>query len=576
MKPYNEQIQVVTPRATIEVYLPDGRVLSGPRGETVEGFLRVLPEWDNPPIMGAVVNGELRELTYALDMDARVRPVTMADADGARIYRRSITFLLEAAFSDLFPSAGLTIDHSVSSGGYFCQVIGRPGLNPQELSQLEQHMRDLVDQDLPLERKQVPLSEAIEYFEKNGQTDKVQLLKYRTKDFMVLYRLGDMRDYHHGYMVPSTGYLQWVALTPLGEGFILHYPRRFAPKQILPMPDYPTLLKTFQQYGKWLHRLGIESVGALNDALLQGRAREIILVSEALHEREIAEIAERIVERSDQARIILIAGPSSSGKTTFSKRLAVQLLAQGLSPFAIEMDNYFVDRELTPLDENGQFDFEHLHALNTDLLSDHLKRLIAGEEVQLPHYNFKMGRSEPGEVVRITRDQLLILEGIHGLDPLLLPNMASEQTFRIYVSCLTQLNLDRHNRISTTDTRLIRRMVRDAKERGYTAQQTIGRWESVRRGEKRYIFPYQENADEIFNSALVYELTALKTLAEPLLRQVPYGTPEYIEAKRLLAFLEWFQPIDTSMIPDNSIMREFINGSILKEFKLWDIRRNAA
>jgi uridine kinase len=576
MKPYNEQIQVVAPRATIEVYLLDGRVLSGPRGETVEGFLRVLPEWDNPPIMGAVVNGELRELTYGLDMDARVRPVTMADADGARIYRRSITFLLEAAFSDLFPSAGLTIDHSVSSGGYFCQVIGRPALSQQELSDLGQHMRDLVDQDLPFERKQVPLSEAIEYFEKNGQIDKVQLLKYRAKDFMVLYQLGNMRDYHHGYMVPSTGFLRWIGLTPLGEGFILRYPRRFAPKEILPMPDYPTLLKTFRQYGKWLNRLGIESVGALNDALMQGRAREIILVSEALHEREIAEIAERIVERSDKARIILIAGPSSSGKTTFSKRLAVQLLAQGLSPFAIEMDNYFVDREQTPLDENGQFDFEHLNALNTDLLSDHLKRLIAGEEVQLPRYNFKIGRSEPGEVVRITRDQLLILEGIHGLDPQLLPNISPEQTFRIYVSCLTQLNLDRHNRISTTDTRLIRRIVRDAKERGYSAQQTIGRWESVRRGEKRYIFPYQENADEIFNSALVYELTALKTLAEPLLRQVPYGTPEYIEAKRLLAFLEWFQPIDTSMIPDNSIMREFINGSILKEFKLWDVRRNAA
>lgn len=574
MKPYNDQISLVKPRPTIELHLPDGRVLSGPRGETVEGFLRELPEWENPPIMGAVVNGELRELTYPLELDAKVRPVTMADADGARIYRRSITFLLEAAFTELFPDGSLTIDHSVSSGGFFCQVANRPKLTTDELNRLESYMRDLVNRDLPFDRRQVPLQEAIDYFAQNDQHDKVRLLTYRTKDFLILYSLGKMRDYHHGYMVPSTGYLRWFGLTPLGDGFILRYPRRHSPKEITPMPDYPKLLVTFQQYGKWLTRLGIESVGALNDALTQGRAREVILVSEALHERQIAEIAERIVARADQARIILVAGPSSSGKTTFSKRLAVQLLAQGLTPFAIELDNYFVDREQTPVDETGQYDFESLNALNTALLSEHLKCLIAGEEVHLPRYNFKTGRSEPGEVARIGRDQLIILEGIHGLNPGLLPDIAPEQTFRIYVSCLTQLNLDRHNRISTTDTRMIRRIVRDAKERGYTAQQTIARWESVRRGEKRNIFPYQENADEIFNSALVYELTALKPFAEPLLRQVPYGTPEFIEAKRLLAFLEWFLPTDDELIPDNSILREFINGSILKNFKLWDLRRS--
>ena len=574
MKQFNEQIQLVTPRPTVEIHLPDGRVLSGPRGETVEGFLRELPEWDNPQVMGAVVNGELRELTYPLEMDARVRPVTMSDADGARIYRRSITFLLEAAFSELFPQAALTIDHSVSSGGYFCQVANRPPLTAEELTQLEQHMKILVDKDVVLERCQVPIQEAIAYFEGKGQMEKVRLLKYRTKDFLILYTLGKLRDYHHGYMVPSTGYLRWFKLTQFGTGFILRYPRRFAPKEILPMPAYPHLLETFQQYGKWLARLGIESVGALNDAIVQGRSREIILVSEALHERQIAEIAERVVQNAGKARIILIAGPSSSGKTTFSKRLAVQLLAQGLTPYAIEMDNYFVDRDETPRDESGQFDFENLGALNTKLLSEHLQRLIAGEEVRLPHYNFKAGASEPGELARIGQDQLLILEGIHGLNPGLLPAISPDQTFRIYVSCLTQLNLDQHNRISTTDTRLIRRIVRDAKERGYSATQTISRWESVRRGEKRNIFPYQENADEIFNSALVYEMTALKSFAEPLLRQVPYGTPEYIEAKRLLAFLEWFLPTDPELIPDNSILREFINGSILKEFKLWDLRRN--
>lgn len=576
MKPYNENIRLVSLRKTIEIHLPDGRVLSGPRGETVEGFFRELPEWGNPPIMGAVVNGDLRELTFPLEMDAKVRPVTMADADGARIYRRSITFLLEAAFAELFPEAELTIDHSVSSGGFYCQISGRELLTKEEVARLEAHMHSLVEQDIPLERAQVPLQEAIDYFEKNGQIDKVRLLKYRTKDFLILYSLGKMRDYHHGYMVPATGYLQKFALDPLGEGFVLQYPRRFSPTQLIPMPAYPKLLNTFRQYGNWLTRLGIESVGALNDAIVHGRTREVILVSEALHERQIAEIAEHIVERSGKSRIILIAGPSSSGKTTFSKRLAVQLLAQGLTPFAIEMDNYFVDREATPKDVNGNFDFESIRALNTALLSEDLKHLIAGEEVQMPRYNFKTGLSEPGEVARIGPDQLLILEGIHGLNPKLLPDIPTEQTFRIYVSCLTQLNLDRHNRISTTDTRLIRRLVRDAKERGYTATQTIGRWESVRQGEKTNIFPYQENADEIFNSALVYDLPALRSFAEPLLRQVPYGTPEYIEAKRLLAFLEWFLPVEAELIPDNSILREFINGSILKDFKLWDLGRGSA
>ncbi|TLM97655.1 nucleoside kinase, partial [bacterium] len=307
-----------------------------------------------------------------------------------------------------------------------------------------------------------------------------------------------------------------------------------------------------------------------NDAIAAGRTREVILVSEALQEQQIAEIAEQVVDHAQQARIVLIAGPSSSGKTTFSKRLTVQLLAQGLSPYPIELDNYFVDRDQTPVDENGHYDFEALAALNTNLLADHLRRLIAREEVQLPHYNFRTGQSEPGDVVRLRKEQLIILEGIHGLNPNLLPSIPQEKTFRIYISCLTQLNLDRHNRISTTDSRLLRRIVRDARERGYSALQTISRWESVRHGEKTHIFPYQENADAMFNSALVYELSALKLLAEPLLRQVPHGTMEQIEAKRLLAFLEWFQPIPEEIIPDNSILREFIGGSILKEFKLWE------
>jgi uridine kinase len=329
-------------------------------------------------------------------------------------------------------------------------------------------------------------------------------------------------------------------------------------------------LPTYRQYSDWLNRLGVESVGALNDSIQENRIRELILVSEALHEMRIAEIARKISSESNNARIVLIAGPSSSGKTTFSKRLSIQLLAQGISPYPLELDNYFINRELTPKDEKGDFDFESLKALDTDLLESQIKQLIIGDEVQIPKFDFKLGKSQPGEIVKLQKDQLIILEGIHGMNPNLLKQISPDQTFRIYISCLTQLNLDRHNRISTTDTRLIRRIIRDARERGYSANDTIMRWESVRRGEKIHIFPYQQNANEIFNSALVYELAVLKPLAEPLLRQVPYGTRAHIEAKRLLSFLEWFLPLDTELIPDNSILQEFLGKSILREFRLWE------
>ena len=561
----------VEPRKTVEIYLPDGRVLEGPRGRPLEEFFKVLPEWDNPPIMGGVVNGDLRELTYPVSMDSRVQPISMADADGARIYRRSLVFLLEVAYLDLFAPARLTVDHSVSSGGYFCQTIDRTPLSQAELDALKAHMFELVASNLPLTREVVTLTEAVEYFQTLKMPDKVRLLKYRQKGNLVRYSLDGDRDYHHGYMVPSSGYLRWFDILPIDdEGFVLQFPRRHSPKELLPMPDYPKLLNSFRQYGRWLERLGIENVGALNDTIASGRIREIVLVAEAMHEQQVAGIARQVAERSSMARVVLIAGPSSSGKTTTSKRLAVQLLALGISPLPIEMDNYFLDRDLTPRDENGQFDFERLEALDTPLLGDHLRRLIAGEEVQLPHYDFKLGRSIPGEVVRLGKEQMVILEGIHGLNPGLLPEMSPDETYRIYVSCLTQLNLDHYNRISTTDSRLLRRIVRDARDRGYSAQNTIGRWESVRRGEKRHIFPYQENADSMFNSALVYELAALKPVAEPLLRQVPFNSPEYVEAKRLLAFLEWFLPIDSELIPDNSILREFVGGSILRDFHLWE------
>lgn len=566
-----KDVEFAQPRDTVEIYLSDGRLIQAKRNSTLEEILQILPEWKNPPIVGAIVNGQLRELTYPIKMDAEVKSLNMTSVDGARIYRRSLTFLLEAAFQEIFPEAKVTIDHSVASGGYYCQVDGFDLFSEEKVRQLELHMKDIVKGNKKFERKIVPLSEAIEYFKQKQQFDKIQLLKYRTKPNLVLYQLGDQKDYHHGYMVPSSGYLEHFKLiwmTP--QAFILQYPRRRSPMILEEIPKNLQLLATFQQYGSWLKRLGVDNVGGLNDAIQEKRIREIILVSEALHELRIADIARKISSDTRKTRIVLIAGPSSSGKTTFSKRLSVQLIAQGITPFPIEMDNYFVDRELTPKDEKGEFDFESIEALNRPLLEQHLSRLVNGEEVQLPRFDFKEGKSYPGEIVQLEPDQVVILEGIHGLNPKLLEKTPSDQTFRIYISCLTQLNLDRHNRISTTDTRLIRRIVRDARERGYSAYDTIKRWDSVGRGEKEHIFPYQDNADAVMNSALVYELSALKPFVEPLLRQVPFNTYEYVEAKRILSFLEWFLAIDTKMIPDNSILQEFLGASILKDFKLWN------
>jgi uridine kinase len=338
--------------------------------------------------------------------------------------------------------------------------------------------------------------------------------------------------------------------------------------------DYPKLVQVFRQYGQWMDLIGVRDVGSLNEAIAGERVREVVLVAEALHEQHVARTAEEIAARKGWVRLALIAGPSSSGKTTFSRRLSIQLLANGLRPFALEMDNYFVNRENTPRDEKGDYDFESLAALDVALFNEHLLRLLDGQKVTLPHYNFKTGQREIGQTVHLQPDHIIIVEGIHGLNPALVPDIPPEVAYRVYVSALTQLNIDKHNRVPTTDTRLIRRIVRDAAYRGYSAQETIDRWGSVRRGEKRWIFPYQEHADVMFNSALVYELAVLKPFAEPLLLQVKPRTRAYVEAKRLLAFLEWFAPLPPDpthhaglgLVPDNSILREFVGGSILQDF----------
>jgi len=570
---YLSRIKLSQPRQTAQVWLADGRVYEGPVGTPLEAFIHAAEPDPPVPIVAAIVDGQLRELTYRVESDVEVTPLTMGTSDGMRIYRRSLSFLLVVAAHELFPEAQVIVDHSLPFGGYFCRVEGRAPFTPEELAQLEVRMREIVAEDAPICKERVPLREAMALFRQRGDDDKIRLLSYRKKDYLTLYKLRGLRDCFHGYMVPSTGYLRWFALRDYPPGFILQYPRQHEPLRLQPFLEYPKLGAVFREYGDWMQVIGVPDVGALNQAIESGRIGEVILVAEALHEQRIAQIAYEIAQRRREIRLVLIAGPSSSGKTTFAKRLAVQLLANGVYPVALGLDDYFVDRELTPRDEKGEYDFEALEALDLVLFNEQLLRLMDGEEVTLPRYNFRTGRRERGETLRLTPDHVILVEGIHGLNPALVPQVPPERIYRIYVSALTQLNIDRHNRVPTTDTRLIRRIVRDATSRGYSAQETIIRWASVRRGEKRNIFPYQEHADVMVNTALVYELAVLKPFVEPLLLQIERGKPGYVEAKRLLAFLKWFLPCKPDLVPDNSILREFIGGSILQDFRPWRWQR---
>lgn len=564
--------QVHPPSSIIQAELPDGRIISGPRGEPVGQFLaQISGEFDREPV-GAIVNHELRELTYRLESNAKIEGVTTAISDGKNIYRRSVVFLLAATFERLFPDADLMVDHSIVSGGLFCRICGLEIGDPKTFyAALESEMRKTVSEDLPIERGKVSIESARRIFEEKDQSEKLQLLKHRKKDYLTMYQLGDYIDYHYGYMVPSTGYLRWFAIEPSEnpDEFFLRYPKDGKSTEISPLREDPKILSQFRLYGDWLTKLGIGSIGSLNNAIEKGRIQEVILVSESFHSQRFSQIAQRIADMDPRPRVILIAGPSSSGKTTFSKRLSIELLVHGISPVPIEMDNFFIDRAQSPRDENGEYDFEAVENLNLPLMDDCIHRLIDGGEVQLPRYDFLDGISKPGRTVRIHEDQIIILEGIHGMNPRLLPGIPKAQKFQIYISPLTQLNVDRYNRVSTVDNRLIRRVVRDYRERGYSAEETIKRWASVRAGEDKHIFPYQAFADAYVNSSLVYELSALKPFAETALRQVTFGSIEYIEAKRLLSFLAWVLPLPVELIPANSILAEFVGGSNLKNFSVW-------
>lgn len=561
-------------RETVQARFPDGRVFEGRVGTPIEHFVLQSDPQAVGRIMAVLLNGKLRELCLPLTEDADLVPVPTSSSDGSRIYRRSLTFLMIAAAAEVLPNEVITVHHSMPFGGYYCERGEGVPLTEVELEALRNRMNDLVAADLPINPIRVPLDQALDLFREQGDVEKLELFARRRKDYLMLYELNGVSDYFHGFMVPRTSYLNLFALRHYQNGFILQFPRRQAPDELQPFEDEPRLAGVFGDYSEWLSVMGVSSVTALNSAISSGRAQEVILVAESLHQRHITNIARAISDRSPKVRLVCISGPTSAGKTTFSKRLALQLMAHGTFPIIIGLDDFFVNREDTPRDASGHFDFETLEAVDLRLFQQNIQSLMAGEQVQMPRYNFRTGQREQGHILHMGPQHVIIVEGIHGLNPRLTRGISDSAIYRIFISAFTQLNLDKHNRVPTTDTRLLRRIVRDAAYRGYSAADTLGRWPSVRRGEKNHIFPNQNNADIFFNSALVYEMSVLKLLAEPLLQQVEPGTPERLEANRLLAFLQWFVPIpplDMPTIANDSILREFIGGSVLEDFQpsLW-------
>jgi len=513
-------------------------------------------------ILGALVNNKLTELTYEIYHPKTIEFIDYTHPDGMRMYIRSLSFLLYKAVDDLYPGAKLRIEHSVSKGIY-CEVHHtKSELTIQDVLEIGQHMRDIINQDLPFVRREEETNDVVQLFEAQNQPDKTSLLKHRGQLYTPYYKLDGHVGIHYGYLVPSTGYLQVFDLNKYYNGLLLQIPKRWQPSELAELVIQNKMFDIFQEYTQWNRVLQVSNLGDLNHAAESGKAQTLIKVSEALHEKKIGQIADMINERKKNLKLVLISGPSSSGKTTFGHRLAIQFMVAGMKPLNLSLDNYFVNREDTPLDENGEYDFEALDALDIELFNQNMLDLFAGKEVEIPKFSFETGkRYFDGETLKMEEDNILIVEGIHGLNPQLTHLIPNESKFKIYVSALTSINLDDHNRILTTDNRLIRRIVRDYKYRNYSAQDTLSRWQSVRRGEEKHIFPFQEEADVMFNTALLYELSVLKPLAEPILLEVQPNQPEYAEAKRLLNFFSYFKPIHPIEIPPTSIVREFLGGS---------------
>lgn len=532
-------------------------------GTTLEQLAKQLQKKEEPVILLAYMDGKLTELFTEIKKDCHVRFVTLKEQAGYMAYKRTATFIFLKACEDLLgkgESTKIAIDYSIGNS-IFCDFSSMERVVDDKFAHsIQKRMEQLYESDLPITKRSLDTDQASRYFDSVGFKGKRELFKFRRESKTNIYSMDGYDNYFYGYMAPSTGYIPTFLVSAYQHGVVLQIPKRKQTEEIVPFTPQPKLFHVMQQSREWTKTMGVDTVGALNDEITYGNINHLILLQEGLQEKLLADIADEIVSKNK--RIILIAGPSSSGKTTFSHRLSIQLEIAGLTPHPVSMDDYFLDRELSPRDENGNYNFETIASLDVDLLTKHINQLLNGEEVDVPSYNFVTGKREyHGHKLKIGQKDVLVMEGIHGLNGTLTNEIPEDAKYRIYVSALNQINLDEHNRIPSSDGRLLRRIVRDAMTRGNDARETISRWDSVRKGEEDNIFPYQEEADVMFNSAQVYEIAVLKQYAEPLLFAVPKDCPEYQEAKRLLKFLEYFLNIPSEAIPKTSLLREFIGGS---------------
>ena len=544
-----------------------GRTIEVAMGTTlleVERQLRL----DGPhPFLAAYVNNRIKELNYRIYKPVTVRFIDITSFEGIRVYQRTISFILQKAVRELFPDRTLYIRHSLGASGFYCEISGFGPIPAEHLDAIKARMRGIIDRNLPIQGVKMLTDTARKIYEGFGMADKIALLDSRPRLYSKIYTIDSLPGYFYGALTPSTGYTPQFDLHPYYNGFFIALPLRTDPTRLHQSVHQEKMFDVFHQYQSWVEIMGVPTVGQLNSKVLAGDASELIKIAEAFHENKLAQVAGCVAEanRERGVRLVLISGPSSSGKTTFAKRLGVQLRVLGLNPVLISLDDYFVDREKTPRDEKGEYDYEALEAIDLEQFNDHLKRLERGESVDIPRYDFISGtRQWHDNPLQLDERSVLIVEGIHGLNPALTPGVPESRKFKIYVSCFTSVALDNVSRIATSDNRLLRRLTRDYHTRGNDALSTLARWESVRRGEEKHIFPYQENADVMFNSSLFYEISVLRRFAEPILREVPDTVPEYGEAKRMLKFLDNFIPISPEEIPPTSLLREFIGGSSFK------------
>lgn len=514
--------------------------------------------------VSAKVNNKVESLDFRVYYNKDIEFLDITSSSGMRTYVRSLFFILVKAVEELYPQGSISLEHPISKG-YFCKLHIDRTIGLDDVQRIKQKMQEIIAADIPYTRTESHTEEVVHLFEKRGMMDKARLLDTYGQLYSYYYQLGDTMDCYYSSLVPSTGYIRLFDIVKYYDGLLLRIPSRENPTKLEEVVKQEKMLEVFQEYHRWNQILGISTVGDLNVACNHGHATDLINVSEALQEKKIAQIADEITHRNQdgkRVKLVLISGPSSSGKTTFSKRLSIQLMTNGLKPYPISLDDYFVNRNDTPLDENGKHDFESLYAVDLPFFEEQLTTLLNGGEVELPRYNFTTGKREmSGKKLRIDEHMILIIEGIHALNPALTPHIPNENKYKVYVSALTTILLDNHNYIPTTDNRLLRRIIRDYKYRNYSAEETIARWPSVRAGEEKWIFPYQENADAMFNSALLFELAVLKDYVEPVLRKVPNRCPEYSEAHRLLRFLNYFVSVQDKELPPTSLLREFLGGS---------------